>query len=155
MALSYITGTVTQGGADAFAQAEVATALSGVTGRAFQVRTIEIELASGSLANGAISEVTLTRRTKTAIPLITDRDVIVKAKFLSLLTTSGAIRQDLVSRWSYSEDDELLIVEDPLYLQIDGTSTSGTYSAYVRIGYTSVSISQVDRLTLLTQSLAD
>jgi len=152
MALAYIVGSVTQGGADAFAESEIATALSGQTGRAFRIRELLFERPFFS-ATGSSLELTLTRRTMAAIPLITDRNVIARLKWHAVITTSGAYQEQLVERLTFAEDDELLVVEDPLYFQIDSTSTTLTSTAYCRIGYELVNISANDRLQLALQSL--
>jgi hypothetical protein len=154
MALSYLTGSATQGSADAFVQAEISTALSGQTQRAFRVREVLFEhpLIAGNGANIAIS---LSRRSKTAEPVITDRDVMAKVNVSVSLTTSGAFPLERVRRLTWAEDDELLIVEDPIYLVVDSASTGAANTVYCRIGYELVNISAVDRLTLLTQSLQE
>lgn len=152
MALSYLTGTVTQGSADAFAVGEIATALSGISNVAYRLRELLLELPAFT-ATGSSIEVAITRRTKTAMPLISDRDVIAKVFRYAILTTSGAYQQERVVRIPYAEDDELLIVEDPLYLVVDSTSTTLTSTFTARLGYERVSISALDRLSLLTQSL--
>jgi len=79
MALAYVVGSVTQGSADAFAEAEIATALSGQTSRAFRVREIMVEFPAFTTTASSI-ELTLTRRSMSAIPLITDRNVIARWK---------------------------------------------------------------------------
>ena len=155
MALAYLTGSAVQGSADAFVSAEVATALSGITRTAFRIREIlsELQNTAFAAADAATVEVSLSRRQKTAMPLVTDRDVIWTRKFRASRTTSGMMLNPIVQRDVYSEDDELLIVEDPLYLILDSNGTSLVNTASLRIGYERVNISDVDRLTLLTQSL--
>lgn len=153
MALSYLTGSVTQGSNDAFAEGEIATALAGAGNFALRIRELLFEVPNNSQASGANVQVVLSRRSKSAMPLITDRDVIAKFDRLYGITTSGAVIYEKVIRFTFTEDDEVLIVEDPLYLDFDTASTSASSTAYVRIGYERVSISAVDRLTLLTQSL--
>ena len=153
MALQYLTGSVTQGSADAFAQGEIATALSGVSNFAFRLRELMFEISAPSTVAAAIIEFALSRRSKTSMPLISDRDVIAKYKYQNVLVTSGLVRAQLVERQVFAEDDELLIVEDPLYLILDSNATTLTLTCYARLGVTRESISAVDRLTLLTQSL--
>jgi hypothetical protein len=156
MALSYLGLSVTQGGADAFAiSAAFDTGLSGQTQRAYRVRELLFEFprpSAGAITN-TNQELALCRRTKTAMPVITDKDVIAKVAWRVEIATSGAYLLDAVKRSAFTEDDELLIVEDSLYLAIDSNATTLTSTAYCRIGYELVNISAVDRLTLLTQSL--
>lgn len=152
MALSYLTASVVQGSADAFAQAEMATALTGLTNVAFRVREILFEFSAfGTVTSDQF--LWIARRSKTAIPAVTDRDVLAMHSLSYKFTTSGASSRKFVERLAFAEDDELLIVEDPLYLGIDSTATALTLTGYARIGYERVSISALDRLSLLTQSL--
>lgn len=155
MALAYLTGSVTQGSADAFAVSEIATALTGAGNIAFRVRELLFELPNAALIAAATDqiEVALCRRTKAAMPNVTDRDVIAKISLGRQFTTSGDSVVEGVRRLTFSEDDELLIVEDPLYLVVDSAATALASTVYCRIGYERASISAVDRLTLLTQSL--
>lgn len=152
MALSYLTASVTQGSADAFAEAEMATALSGISNVAFRVRELIFEFSTVGSVSSQMA-IWLSRRTKTAQPKITDRDILALVHNSYQFTTSGAAVRSFVHRYTYDEDDELLIVEDPLYLGIDSASTAQTLTGYCRVGYERVSISALDRLTLLTQSL--
>lgn len=153
-ALRHIFGSVTQGGADAFAQDTIATALEGSTGIAYRIRELEFEVPRWqNILNASDVTLCLTRRTKSAMPLITDVDVIKKVQRQVSFNTSGAVATDGVFRFVYTEDENLLVVEDPLYLQIDSSATTLTQTGYCRIGYEQVKISDIDRLTLLTQSL--
>lgn len=153
MALSYIVGTATQGGADAFVQAEIATALSGQSQRAMRVREILFELPSVGSANLATLEAAICRRTMASMPNVTDRNVIAKYFRNVVLTTSGTYLGERVARLTFSEDDEVLVVEDPLYFVLDSNATSAANTAYARIGYELVNISANDRLQLALQSL--
>lgn len=152
--LSYLTGSVTQGSNDAFAEAEIATALSGINTISFRVGEIYFGFAAAG-TSGATYEAALTRRSKTAFPTVDDRDVIAIWRFSMAFTTSGLAVVPLITRYTFTEDDDLRIVEDPLYLQVDSASSSAQNVLRCRIGYNRVNISQVDRLTLLTNSLAD
>ena len=150
----FLRGTVTQGGADAFAQAEIVTALSGQTRRAYRVRELLFELPLfGTIASAANVELCCTRRSKAAMPNITDVDVLWKMKFGASVLTSGAFLWPSTQRFAFGEDDEIIIVEDPIYFQIDSNATTLTQTAYVRIGYEEVTLSEADRLAILVQSL--
>lgn len=148
--MARLVGTATQGSADAFVSASVATALSGQTSRAFRVNFINFEFTNRPAA-GSDFEVALVRRDKTAMPTSYDVDVICKYRQLYALTTSGAIMIDRT--WQFTPTGDLLIVEDPIYLMIDSTSTSVSNNVVISLDYELVTISEVDRLTLLTQSL--
>lgn len=154
MARSFWVASVTQGGADAFAQSSFSTALSGLTNQAALVREILIEIPQpANITAAGNTEVCITRRTKAAMPLITDDDVVIKQKAFNNFTTSGAIFGYAVTRYIYSEDDDLKLIEDPLYLQIDSNATTLTQTAYVRIAYELVRITTDERIALLTLAI--
>jgi len=151
MAFVILTGDVTQGSADAFAESEIATGLSGIGTRAYVVSLINAEWSPLAAVNGAELEVALTRRSKSAMPTVTDRDVIFKRKFTYRLTTSGAVLVPSVE--SIAPADELVIVEDPLYMCIDSGSTSAANTFRLSISCTDRRISEIERLALLARSL--
>lgn len=154
MPLSYITGSATQGSADAFVESQIATALAGQTGRAFRIREIGFEfVAQSPVAAGAVYELAISRRSQAAMPNVTDRNVIVKDKRIYGYVTSGLYALDYMRRYTYTEDDNVLVVEDPLYLQLDSAATTAVNTVYCRIGYELVNISANDRLALALQSL--
>jgi hypothetical protein len=152
--LAYLTGSAVQGGADAFVESEIPTALSGIGNASFRVREILFQFSNIGEVD-CDQTIALSRRSKTAMPLVTDRDVLAMVSLVFRITTSGATYTSYIFRQTFTEDDDLRIVEDPLFLQLDSTNTSLTLTGYCRIGYERVNISQVDRLTLLTQSLAE
>jgi len=151
--MPYLYASATQGGADAFVQAELATALTGQTRNAYRVQEITLELAQRIVAvNASDLSVAITRRSKAAMPNITDVDVIRKFTWaVGVAGASGAVAEETIVVWT--PPAQVLIVEDPLYIQLDSTSTALTNTAIIRIEYEVVNISDIDRLTLLTQSL--
>lgn len=154
--LNYLVGTATQGAADAYVEAEIATALSGLNTVSYRVREILLEFDGTAIAGDQDElEIALSRRTKAAMPLVTDRDVIAKWTKGVRMTTSGTVENIGVVRLTFTEDDDLRIVEDPIYLQVDSASIGAALTISARIGYERVNISALDRLTLLTNSLAE
>lgn len=151
--MARLIGSVTQGSMDAFAIANIQTALTGQTRQAYQVKEIITELPRLGAAAGSNIELCVSRRTKAAMPLISDPDVMYKIGTGVELATSGAIPYERIVRYQPPEDLPLLIVEDPLYFLIDTNATSLAQTAILVIEYDLVTISDVDRLTLLTQSL--
>ena len=158
--MARLTATVLQGGADAFAQAELATALQGVKGTAYKVNMLRYEFILPAVAPfpaGVIAlqdlELCLTRRTKAAMPNISDVDVIHKWAWAAQYTTLVGAGPVFSCVGFFVPQSEILIVEDPLFIQIDSTATTLTYSAVIDIDYDAVKISDIDRLSLLTLSL--
>lgn len=147
--------TATQGAANAFVEASLVTSLTGQTTIAWQVQEIVIELGAIEPAPGAGDdlEVALTRRSKSAMPNIGDIDVFFKHSESVGIVTSGAVfRPDIIR---YQPTRELFLVEDPIYIQVDSTGYASATTVVAEIFYELVSISAIDRLTLLTQSLTE
>jgi hypothetical protein len=156
-----ISVTVTQGGADAFVEAELATALTGIVDRAYRVNEISYEVvtpASGNPFGVAATmdfELALSRRSKTAMPNINDADLIKKFHVAEIVSTLAGFQPiiDVAPVWQPRAGQDILIVEDPLFVQLDSTATTATLAVILTLDYEVVSISQLDRLTLLTLSL--
>lgn len=157
-ALSYLVATITQGSADAFVQASIATALTGLSKTAFRLKTIEIELGQArSVASGADYQFTLARKSYAAMPT---SPMLEKANIFALrlgaaqASAVGFSFYDRIITHTYTDDDAPIIVEDPVYAQLDSASTSVANVLYVRLGYWQETISEVDRLTLIANSLS-
>jgi len=144
--------TLTQGGADAFVQGSVLTGLSGR--QAYNVRAIFIEFTATNLqamAQDCDISVAITRRSKTAMPTLADTDVLYKQTLSGAFTTSGLAVVKGVD--VYEPDGELPIVEETIYAQLDST-TLGTNTAIVRLEVEIDTMSDIDRLNLITRSLS-
>lgn len=153
-ALSYLVGTVTQGSADAYAESQIVTGLGSVGNRAFQIREILWRIPQVANINGAGIVLTLSRKTFSTQPQVTERTLIHRFERYVTFSTSGATVQGQVERLAFSEQDNFLIVEDPIYFQIDSDLTTVANVGRVRIGYVPVAISELDRLTLINNTLA-
>lgn len=154
-ALSYLYCTVTQGAADAFVQASIATPFASADADVGLIRELLIEWPTTVTNAAAVSwELCLTRKTQAAMPNISDKSVILKKKKLANMSTSG-IYQDpkAVEREVFEERDNLLIVEGTLYAQLDTNATGAANVVQLRIGYEFVKIKDVDRLQLIANSL--
>lgn len=158
--MARIIGTATQGGADAFVEAEIQTSLEGQQTNAFSVKEILLEFDTTQLfgvASGAVDiEVALSRRTKAAMPNIQDTDVIKKWHWgQGEPTAVGQILNPEGGQniFSWRPAVETIIVEDPLFFDLDSTNTGLTLTCLMVIEFEIVQISSLDRLTLLTLSL--
>lgn len=156
--MARITATATQGAADAFVQANIATALAGISGQAFKVNEITFDILPAAtnhfpaaVAALQVLEMCVSRRSKTAMPTLADADVIVKRRWGGLGAATGFNRFDMISSWAPT--GLVRIVEDPLYLILDSAGTTVAWTVVVSIDYEVVRISDIDRLTLLTASL--
>lgn len=157
-----LTQVITEGAADAFVNTAMATALNGITRTAYRLLELTAEMVVPALPmfpTGAAAvqdfELCLSRRTKAAMPVISDVDVIqkfVRASHFATAVGYGPVF-DPVLKWTPPAASRILIVEDPLYLQLDSTATGQALSFVVTLDYEVVSITELDRLTLLTQSL--
>lgn len=156
-ALSYLSATLTQGGADAFAQTTIATALSGQTKTAYLLREICWEFTGVfgfHRADASEISLSLTRKSFAAMPTLLEKAIISKWKRTFGYATSGFAAGDTVIRVPFDADEAPIIVEDPIYAQIDSTATTEVNVVVVRLGYQLVNISEVDRLTLVANSLS-
>lgn len=156
--VAYLYATLTQGGADAFVQGSISTGLTGLNTTAYQLRELVIEYGVAGSGQGVSSvtsnwEIAITRKSMTAMPVITEKSVIAKFKRSMSLTTSGAVIADTVARYTWDEDNGPLIVEDPFYAQLDTAATTAVNVVEMRFGYVQVKVSEVDRLQLITNSL--
>lgn len=154
-------GLCTQGANDAFVQATIQTGLTGLTKTAYRVKQIGFDLVLPAVPyfptnNVAVQdiEIALTRRSKTDVVTYADPDLIHKWRYgCAVFTGVGTPPYLECSQVWIPSGDPVLIVEDALYAQLDTTATSATWSTYVFIDYDVVTISELDRLSLLTQSL--
>lgn len=159
--LSYLYATLTQGGADAFVQASIATPFTGIsTGLAGRVKEILMEFGTSTQGAVAISatsreEVALTRKSLAAIPDITAPSLVVKvAKATNLSTNGGGIDTDIVHQILYTDENAPLMAESVWYAQLDSNNTAVVNVVKLRIGYEIVNISEETRLGIIAASLA-
>lgn len=154
-ALTPLVITLTQGSADAFVQSSVLTGLSG--NQAWDVRRIQIEFPPAQvalLAGDTEVTVTLTRRSKAAIPLMSDSDVIAKFAFANPMLTSGSSYVPCVVDLPTPEGIEIPIVEETIYAQLDSSTTTLTWAnVVVRLEARLDTMQPVDRLNLIARSL--
>lgn len=152
-AMKILIGSVTQGGADAFAEAEIPTGLTPATNVAFRIRFLEFFV---PVLPGVDSQaqVALSRKSFSSFPGFSERSIIARVDRNLELVTSGIAVQDPVVRIKFDADDDVLLVEDPIYFQIDSNNTGAANTSVVRVGYQVIRISEIDRLTLVANSLA-
>lgn len=147
--MSKLSVTLTQGANDAFVQAEIQTGLLGLSRRAYRLNEVQVEFPTAILPGQY--ELCITRRSKSAMPDLTDLDVFRKWKFAYTFTTSGSTVIETTFVWT--PPSEIIIVEDPIYAQLDTALTSAANTVKMLLDVSQVEISEIDRLTLLTQSL--
>lgn len=142
--------TCLQGSADAFVQGSVLTGLSGRI--AYRLAGVAWELTT-NVANVTASELSfcISRRSKTAMPLISDADVIIKFGWQANFATSGMMNTDRNGYWIPPFD--VPIVEETLYGILDSTATTVANNLIFRLDVTTDTMSDIDRLNLITRSL--
>lgn len=146
---------LTQGGADAFVQG---SALTGLQARqAYRLDGVALSLSKATLTLLAGTanydwRVTLTRRSKAALPEISDVDVIASFSLVNHMTTSGALAFSGDIYWK--PDNEIPLVEDTIYAQLDSDNVGSAMTMIVRLDVTLDTISDIDRLNLIARSLA-
>lgn len=145
--------TLTQGGADAFVQATEATGISPSSGVVWMLRRAEIEFPQSAALQNISADcavhVALTRDTKAAMSDLNDSDTLMVDGFFASLTTSGQV---VIPQVLYHDfPDGILVVEPNLYAHLDSAATGLTLTAYLRLFYDEVKMSEVDILRQLTQ----
>lgn len=156
-ALSFLSGTLTQSGADAYIQLTLATALSGQTKVSYRMASLEIELPRVGAVDLSDQQFSITRKTYAAMPtsMYLEKSCIFYYRRQTMTPTSAGFAiydRTIVRLWN--DQDAPIIVEDPIYAQFDTNATTYTGTAYFRLGYWVDSISEVDRLTLVANSLS-
>lgn len=139
-----------QGVADAFVQASLLTGLQ--ARQAYNLRGIAYQFVSSMVAlNGARFQFALSRRSKVAMPNISDIDVISLEDQQYKFTTSGAA---MIKQSGYiTLPADTPIVEDLIYLQLDTDATAVVNTLVVRLDWEIDTISDIDRLNLIARSL--
>lgn len=144
--------SLVEGSADAFVQGSVLTGLTGNVAYNCRRCVIEIATISWNIADDSEISIAVTRRSKTAMPAITDSDVLFKHTIQFRLTTSGAITFPAVISIPV-ETDQLAIVEETLYAQLDSSAMGVAITAYVKLECQIDTMSPIDRLNLISRSL--
>jgi hypothetical protein len=148
----YLTITMTQGSADAFVQGTVDTGIIPEQGLGLQVVAMELIFASALQGVSADFEMTwsLTRDTKLAVTAYSDQECILFDGQAGSLTTSGQIL--VPYRFAYPAIEGIYLVEPTIYGQLDSSATGLTLTAYWRLYYQEVALSEVDILRVLNNS---
>lgn len=137
--------------ANTFTDGSQVTGLEGQTNRGYRILEASWEFdAALVVASGDEINFALCRQAKTAMPLVTDVDVLYK--FSQFMISAAAYVSTNIVEWKPTR--EIIIVEDPIHLVVQGTSLASALTISGEIFYEVVSISEIDRLTLLTQSLS-
>lgn len=145
--------SLVQGGADAFVQGSVVTGLG--ARQAYALKGVGIQLLSNIPATEAANiQVAITRRSKTAMPNVSDPDVLhyfeIHARSLSAVGFAANM-----SRYIYQlAPFNIPLVEDPIYACLDSAATTIVNSVIVRLDVELDSISDIDRLNLIARSLS-
>lgn len=149
--LKFLSATVTQGSADAFATTSVATGLANAS-LGYKVRGITYQCPA-FVETDCDFQLQVVRRVPTAIVAITDRTLVHALDFNLIITTSGQQIYPRLREFWFDDNLDLLLVEDPIYFSIDSSGTSATNAARVRIYYEEVRLSETAKLAALTESL--
>jgi hypothetical protein len=150
MTAKFISGSVTQGSADAFATASITTGIASVN---LGLRIREIVVSWPSLVEvDANVQFEIMRRLPTAIVGVSDRRSVITQTRQIALTTSGLVVNDLITRIAYPKDLDLMIVEDPIYFSVDSNGTSLSNVIVCRIYYEEVRMTDVQKLSALQES---
>lgn len=148
-----LVGSVTQGSADAFAEAEIQTGLANVSNSAFRIRRIEWYMPALASADSEIM-MSIAGRTLSAINLVAVSVLAGLWKKVELTTSGSPVYELFPNAERYDRDEDLVIVEESIFLQIDSTGTGASNSGSVVVWYEPRSITQTERLTIQAARLA-
>lgn len=152
--LRWLQQSIAQGSNDAFVEQEIITGLSNVTRSAYRIRRLEFLVPQLPGVDAANFQLALKRISTASMSLAVGNALIAGCMRGLDFTTSGTVTQDLVIVYTYPRDEELLIVEDTLYLTLDSNATSASNTASIRIGYEVRTITENERLTIQASSAA-
>lgn len=145
--------TLTQGGADAFVQAQEITGIDPTSGRAWMLRRAELVFPQDNTLQNVSADFSIhwsiTRDSKTASPGLDDPDCLMLDGVYGSLTTSGQIV--LPARHVYEFTEGVLVVEPEIYFQLDSAATGLTLTPDLRLYYDEVKLTEVEILRMLTQ----
>lgn len=158
--LAYLYATLTQGSADAFVQAAIATPFTGVNNLAGRVKEILIEW--GTSTQGLVpaisatsrAEATISRKSLAAIPDITAPSLVIKqVRTTALSTNGGAFDGDGVHQILYTDANAPIMAEANWYAQLDSNNSGIVNVTKVRIGYELVEITTEDKNAIIAAAL--
>jgi hypothetical protein len=147
----FLSGTATQGVADAYAETAITTNLDPAKGMGFKILRIDFAfdttVALQSIAADSLFYFGLSRDTKAAVVEMDDTDCIMRMGVAIALVTSGMTT--LPYEYSFTPPDGVFIVEPTTYLQLDSVATGLTLIMHARIYYEEVKLSEIEILRLL------
>jgi hypothetical protein len=149
--LIYIAATLLQTGADVFFQAVVATGLSGQTKTAFRLRSVQLDQISAQAASAANTlSVTATTKSFAAAPVYSEKSLaFMWRRRVVFQTGAGFQAVDGAPLIIIPPEAQVLVATDNIYLQLSSTTTAVANSVGVKLGFEEVTMSEIDRLSLL------
>jgi len=149
----YINLKATEGGADAFVEDSEVTNIVPSEGRAFLITEITVYIEPSSFYTASSDFFiawSLTRDSKLAIAQYDDPECFLSDGIAHLLTTSGS--SIINTSYRYNPPGGILLVEPSVYFQLDSTGVGGAVTAYARLAYDEVKVTEVDILRLLNNA---
>ncbi len=144
-----VQGVLTETVADTFIQATLNTGLAGSDNTAFRIKEFILEHPLMA-ANGAKSEVQLTRGPKAAIINYADPSLIFKDERYMYLATNGAVLQEQIK--DIVPQGDLIIVEPQIYLGFK-TLAAGAVSIGYKVIFEEIKITTDQRLAIFNSRL--
>ena len=151
--LQILGGSLTQSAADTFTEVEITTGLGGAGsggGLAYRIKRIEFGFPDTVEVDSAIL-LALNRKSTASFgaTIQAQRYNIALQRRTVKLTTSGLIVYFRESEQRFSDEDNYLIVEDPIYFCVGSVTTGAANQATFRIFYQQVAIRELERLQIL------
>lgn len=141
--------SVTQGAADAFAQATINTGLSAILNTGYTIKQIEYELPNtGTVATSWSQELALSRASKASMATLADDDLLFRKKFSTFVSTAaGFVIWENVG--IYVPQGEIILIEEQIYLQFDSNASTLSGTAIMKITCEPIKVTDAQRIAIL------
>lgn len=145
---------VTQGGADAYADVEIATGISTAARYGWMLDRVEMMFGGYDeiVPTADFSfEMALSRGQQTAMLDYQDEECICKSRVDGSGTAASTTAFQLVQPFIWQAPPNYVVVDPILTYAIDGDSTGGTFTSQARVWYFPVELQELDILRMIAQ----
>lgn len=150
----YVSASVTQGSADAFATTRIETGISTAAQYAWMLDRVEFYLNPVAFAGtaGADSDIQIQLAqgaVPTAVLTPTDPNLICRSSFSIVAQGTPAALQMIPGEFTWTAPENFVIVDPSIHLLVDSSATTLSNVVYTRIWYWPVQVSEMDLLRMI------
>lgn len=141
---------ITQGAANAFAQASLLTGLSSTGNDALIISEIQVEFPDtlNAAAGLVTSEFALSRASKAAMPTIFDDDVLFKFKQSEILGAAASTYEN-PGVFIYVPPQEIVLIEDTVFAMVKSLNNNAAYTFNLRITAQPATVTESEKVGIL------